>query len=1769
MQELPGYTLGERIYSSLNSHVYRATRDVDEVGVFVKILPEEHPSPAKLTRMRREFRMTQGFDDERVIHAWDLHQVGNRLAMVVEDYGASSLDRLLPSEGPHDLAMLLEIAIGAAEALEVVHQRRVMHKDVNPANLVWNPETRQIKIIDFGISTALSRETPSVMSPDVVEGTLAFMSPEQTGRMNRALDYRTDLYSLGATLYWVFTGALPFDAEDPMELVHCHIARVPELADERIPEVVSAIVLKLMAKNAEDRYQSATTLRADLERCLAQQLEQGRIEAFPLGVRDLSEYFAIPQRLYGRDAEIEELLACFRRVVSGGKELMLVAGYSGIGKSALVHEVHKPIVAQRAYFMSGKFDQFNRSVPYASLIEAFRGLMQQLLTESEVQLARWKALMEEAVGVNGQIILDVIPEVALVIGEQGPVAELGPVEAQNRFNFVFAEFVRVFAAPEHPLVVFLDDLQWADGPSLRLIKQFMTDAEASHLFLIGAYRENEVDPSHPLVQTVEEVATAASVSTITLGPLTEEHVRELVSETVHRDPADVGDLTARCLSKTGGNPFFLNRFLHTVYERGGFEPDREAGSWRWDLAAIEAMGITDNVVDLMVRRIRTLPESTQRALQLASCVGAGFDLHTLAIVSERSPVETAGDLWEALRGGLVLPIGGDYKFLEEQAEIGELGKASHIRYRWLHDRVQQAASALIAADDKASVHHRLGRLMLDNLSPEERDEKLFEIVGHLNHGAGLLEDQPARDALAELNLEVGRKAIASMAFAAAQGFLETGLELLGASSWERRYQLTLDLHSEAAHATYLVPAYAETKRHVDAVKQHAASTSEQVRVYEIWILTMNAQGLVSEAITTALEILSLLGVSFPAAPGDADVGVYLQRVAEILGERSIESLIDLPRNSDPEQVAALRIMVNITSTAYIGAPALFPLIVLEVVALSLAGGDTGASAFGYACYAILLCGVIEDFEAGRRFGQLAQRVIAKHDAKEYACRTHYVPNCFVAPWVGHLRLPWASHTESYRLGQENGDNEYSGWAIMKRTHQGFFMGLPLAEAIEDARKWVGVGYRIGQTTSTSYAHCTLQAMLGLRGETEDPCRIRGTEYDEDELIQRYVAETEAFGICNLYVTKAFLCYLWDQWDDVLEQERLIEPWIGGMVALVHIPVFLEYTSLARLAQASHREVDLAPVEAAIARMAKWADHCPENYLHKKLILEGELARVRGEAAAGRDLLAEAIASAKEHGFIQEQALGHELSARSWIAEGERKRAKRDLEQARHLYDVWGATAKARQLEQKHGDFFERKKAAQSGTGTTTHILEELDLATILKANQAISREVQRDGLLRTLLAILIENAGAQSGVLIHESDEGPRVVARGRTGGQVEVVDQAAGAVADLPQGLINLVRRTCDTVVIDDVRDDHRFEQDPYLQQGRTRSVLCVPVEHQGKLVASLYLENDLTPGAFSEGRVKLIEMLLSQVAISLENASLYGSLESLVEQRTRELEQALHKVEAQYELLQEMQDRIVTQEKLASLGVLTAGIAHEIQNPLNFVNSFSELSGGLVSDLFEVLQPELGRLSASTSDEVSELLADIQLNARKIHEHGARAGGIVRGMLEHSGHEGEVQPTDLGRLLELQLRFVLEAHRSGGGPTIDVVRRLEGDHELVELVPRSLAQALRHVLKNACLALTDRCQGAGSDYRPTLTLRTQDRGDSVEIRIRDNGVGIPPDVLDQVFLPFFTTRPAGQGVGLGLSIVHDVVTKLHWGRVAAHSEADFTEVTISLPKKHGAPER
>ena len=1519
MVTLPGIAIQAKIYESLNSLVYRGTR-ADGLAVIVKLLKQDYPSPQEITRYRQEYDITHSLNLPGVVRAYDQQTYQRTLAIVLEDFGGESLEYWMQQHSdfcPMPLSMFLRLAIALTDILGKIHAANIIHKDISPGNIVLNPDTGVVKLIDFGISTRFNRTNPTFKSPHGLEGTLAYLSPEQTGRMNRSIDYRTDFYSLGATFYELLTGQVPFPTTDVLELVHCHLARAPvspHALNAEIPQPVADMILKLMAKNAEDRYQSAWGIKADLENCADQLARNGQINSFQFALQDVSDQFQIPQKLYGRENELAALLAAFERVAGSSEfsilssqlenpaqnsklktqntsiEMMLISGSAGVGKSVLVQELYRPITAKRGYFISGKFDQFQRNIPYSAIADALRKLVQQLLSESDAQIQQWRSHLLGVLGSSGQLIIDVIPEVELIIGKQPPVPEVGATEAQNRFNRVFQQFIRVFCATEHPLVIFLDDLQWIDSATLKLIELMLLDQQTQSLFLIGAYRDNEVTLAHPLTLSLENLRKQAVVpQKIVLAPLTLAPLNQLIAETLHQTVDTVASLAELVFYKTAGNPFFVGEFLRSLYSENLLRFNPEQRSWQWDIAQIEAQNITDNVVEFLLLKLRKLSGNTQQLLQLAACIGAEFDLETLAIVCDQSPQTVFQNLLAAVQSGFIQPLSG----LDENLLVQE--------YKFLHDRVQQAAYALIDESQKQIVHFQIGRNLLEKSSPEQITERLFEIVDHFNDGIALVSNQAERDQIAKLNLIAGQKAKAAIAYSVAKDYLRMGRSWLADSSWQTNYRLTLEVYSETIEVTYLCGEFEDVEYWAKIILQKAKTILDSLKVYEVRIQANAAQRHLSDAIHTGLQVLQQLGVSLPEQPSQTDIQLELSTITAPLSRKTIEDLIYLPEMTDPDKLAAMQILSRISIPAYITAPNLMPLLVSKQVKLSMQYGNTLISPYAYANFGLILCGVVGDIETGYQFGQLALRLLSQSNSHALKARTLNIVNNFIIHWKEHARVLLTPLLEGYQSGLETGDLEFAAYCAYTYCFQSYANGKELGEVERNLVIYGEVIYQIKQETVLAWNQILRQTILNLTGRSDNSTQLIGESYNEENELPQCDPTNDGSTILAVYFNKLFLCYLFSEYAQAVESSTIAGNYIVRLVGTPLEALYYFYDSLARLAiyPGNSDQIQnklLSEIAINQEKMKRWADHAPMNYLHKYHLVEAEKARILGQLFEAEKLYEQAIQGAQDNEYLQEEALAYELAAKHYLACGRERFAQLYMKEAHYCYERWGATAKVNDLETRYSQFFPQSSnaappLARTITGTTSNTSQvAIDLAAVMKASQAISSEIELEKLLHALMQILIENAGAQTGYLLLE-DAGEWTIEAAyelMDGEQIctTQVRQSLLIAERLPESIVQYVIRTHEPIILDDAIHNGNFINDLYIQQHQAQSVLCLPLLNQSKLVGVLYLENQLATGVFTPERSQLLNLLSTQAAIAIENAKLYSKLRASESQMAQFLE-------------------------------------------------------------------------------------------------------------------------------------------------------------------------------------------------------------------------------------------------------------------------------------------
>jgi predicted ATPase/signal transduction histidine kinase/DNA-binding NarL/FixJ family response regulator/tRNA A-37 threonylcarbamoyl transferase component Bud32 len=1763
---IPGYNPIEVLYDGATTCVYRALRNSDKTSVIIKALKSEYPTIEQVFRLRHEYTILQNLDIEGIVKPLFLDNYQNGLALILSDFEGETLKKFLTNQNLK-LNIFLHIAIQLASILAQLHQANIIHKDIKPQNILINPITFKVKIIDFSISSCLAQENPNPSNPNLLEGTLAYMSPEQTGRMNRSIDYRTDLYSLGITFYEMLTKQLPFQSTDFLELVHCHIAKTPVPPREinsNIPSVVSEIIMKLLAKTAEDRYQNALGLKADLEECLQQLQATGKIENFSVGQLDLFSQFIIPQKLYGRQQEVSTLIKAFQRVRLGKTEIMLVSGYSGIGKSSLVNELHKSIVYQRSYFISGKFDQFKRNIPYASLIQAFQELMRQLLTETSEQIGIWQAKILEALGSNAQVIIDVIPEVEQIIGKQPDVPQLGPTESQNRFNRLFQKFIHVFAQKEHPLVVFLDDLQWADLASLKLIQLLVCEPDIQYLLFIGAYRDNEVDATHPLMLTLKEITISrAIINNIILKPLQISHVVELISDTLRVQREELQPLADLLFYKTQGNPFFLTQILKSLYQENLLFFNFNTRSWQWNIELIKQVDITDNVIDLMVNQIQKLLPQTQNILKLAACIGDKFTLEVLSTVNEKTLAETAADLWESLQAGLVIPLSNAYKIpLVFNYDLAISN--SKITYKFLHDRVQQAAYKLIPDIQKKQTHFKIGNLLLNNTPAAQLEENIFEIVNQLDTGAEMITQQSQKYELARLNLIAGNKARLSNAYETAQKYLHIAIELLATDSWDVEYNLTLDIYDATIEAEYLNANYQQATNLINIALAQAKTSLDKVKVYKRAINFYIVKADLPTAIDIALQTLELLGVPIPT--DSESINIYCEQLHQELkfGQNQIAQLANLPLISDPDKQAAIEVLNTMPGPVYIVRPQLVMPMMSTMVSLSVKYGNCAASAFGYCMYGLLVSGVFEDNESAYEFGQLALRVADKFNDKVIKTCAIKVYGSHLQFCKEHLREAIASLRLASELALETGNIEFLGYGSSEYGIYLFFSGENLEIVDKKVAPYVDLVDQFKQDLGINYIRLARQVTLNLLGRSTDRLNLTGESFSEDTNLPIVITANWQVVICCFYLFKSILAYLFKDYFVAYEQANLAQANIQGVVGMLMDYELKFYHSLILLAyyhqlDDSEKERCIQQVETNQKSLGLKAFHAPCNFEHKYNLVEAEKARIIGQPLLAMEYYDRAIAGAKEQGYVQEEALGAELAAEFYFSRGRENVAKDYLTQSYYTYIQWGATAKVRDLEGRYPHIFSpisrtkthHSQRNQTISFTTTGTSESLDIDTVMKAAQVLSGEIVLDRLLSKLMQIVLENAGAETGFLILNNSGNLVIKATGSIATDKIDLEPETPIVSSqqLPLSLINYVAHTYESIVLNDAKNFSMFSTDSYIINHKPKSILCTPIIHQSKLIGILYLENNLTTKAFTPERLEVLQLLSSQAAISIENARLYNDLEAYnqtlevrVEERTLELQAK------NLQLQQEIGDRQKAEAAAAAANraksEFLASMSHELRTPLNGILGYAQI---------------LKKHQNLTTQQKNGI--------NIIHQCGEHLLTLINDILDISKIEArkmELYPTEFYFPDFLESIVQICHIRTEQKGIVLNYQQLSPLPKIIKADEKRLRQILINLLSNA-VKFTE---------KGTINFYVGYHKGKLRFQVEDTGIGIAQDKLEEIFLPFKQVGEDSrktEGTGLGLAISRQLV-EMMGGEIKVKStlgkgsvfwlDLDLTEVLSTISK-------
>ncbi|XYH92614.1 AAA family ATPase [Sorangium sp. So ce1128] len=1721
--------------------IVRAVRESDERRVLLKAhldSPRHMAAPAA-GALLNEFEITRSLGASQVLSPTLMELSGEAPVLVFEDQDLVPLDGLL-ARSPLSIEQFLARAASMADALAEVHRSGVIHKHIQPQSFFVDTATGAVRLTHFMFSTRLRKEHPQAQST-VEEGRLPYMSPEQTGRMNRSLDWRTDLYSLGVVFYAMVAGRLPFDASGPLEWMHSHLARPPApLPEDSVPPAVSAIIMKLLAKDAEERYQSAEGLSKDLERCQGALRETGRIDLFPLGEHDVSGQFRIPHRLYGREGEAQQYLSIFERVLGGSREAIMITGYSGIGKTSLVHEIYKPLTREHGCFISGKFDRLHRGIPYSAVIQALRSLLQQVLAESAERVEEARRSLQKCLGRNASLLLDVLPEVEIVLGAgKIPPAptELGPAETQHRLMLAFRGVLKAFCGSERPLVLFLDDLQWADAGTLWLLEGLLGGEELGPFLLVGAYRDNEVSESHPLLMTLRSVqASAVRVNTIQLFPLAFASLTRLVADTLRQDPYAVEPLARLVMHKTEGNPFFARQFLQALDVDGlvYFSPDERR--FRWDIEKIEARGFTENVVELMSGRVRTLEAATIDLLTLAACIGNTFDLETLAVIAGLDRAEIARRLAPAIRDEYILGSGGDLASAPGEA-------AASSRFRFLHDRVQQAVYGLIDQQQREAVHLRIGRRLLAGAAPDERAERIFEIVEQLDQGLGLVRDGEERLAIAELNLEAAVRAKQATAYAAARRYLEAGRRLLPADAFASHYALAFPLLRQLAEVEYLLGAMDAAESLVTEALGYARTPVEKADLLKLRMVQYTMRGRFTDTVEAGREALALIGVALPSRAGEAELAALVDagaaRVKQLLAGRPPASLIDAAEIADEGQRLAVGVLNELMAPLYmLKLEKLNFFACCSIVRISLEHGLTPEASYGFAMYGGLIGHFHGDYHQGYAFGRLAADIGLRFRMQGDFCRACYILGNNIQSWVRPLSETDTLFRDGYRAGLDAGDLQFAGYFLIYLLLNPLFRGASARGLLDELPGSLRFAKRTKHTVAT---HSILGLLLALRDLTGDDAAAAEEALTEEQFLKECEAHQTRYALCHYQILKTMCLYLHGRPADALRVADEAEENLGFLAGKFQTAALRFYRALAiaavlPAAEEGERARLRADLDACRARLRGWTSSCPANFSHKHLLVEAETARLDGRLDDAARSYEEAIALARQHDFPNIEAIACELAGRFWMSRDRTRVALDFLTDALQAYSRWGVDRKIARLTEEFPLIRPGRDRAAPGVVR----VDAFDVETLLKAARVLSQELVVERLLGSMVQVLVENAGAERGTLLLVRGDGLVLVAQGvahppesRALPSIPLEDQSDEVCASV----VRLAVRTRESVIYADASRDPALRDDPYVSSRKVRSMLCAPLLLKGRVLGAIYLENNLFEGLFGPERLEILHLLAAQAAVSFNNALVCENLERMVEERTRELTST--------------QQKLVDAARKAGMAEVADSAMHNVGNALNSVMvlrmQLSErIAGSRVPRLAQVaqlLRANQGELAAFLAEdprgqrlieyieELARHLASEQENAAselsELGECVSRIRDIVSDQLRNAGMKIIVEPVTVSSVVEDALRVGLNrAERAHHG--IEVRCELS-DEARVETDRHRLLQIVTNLVTNARRAV---CHAVGPDRRVVVRCAPlADGGCSVEVE--DTGVGIASEHLARLFQQGFTTWPEGTGLGLHASVL------------------------------------
>ena len=1765
------YTFIKSLFKNERNEIMMAKRNSDGQTVVLKQSKLLNDDVSWASRLAHEYDVLKDLDHSGIPKVLDILYDGKTVTMVQEFIDGSDLKRL-PFNRKISFAEVLAIAIQLSEILHYLHQKKIIHKDINTSNIML-AKNGVVKLIDFGISYNLYSESNDVLKVDQIEGTLTYISPEQTGRTTYPVTQSCDFYSFGILLYELLTGKPPFDSVDPLEVIHFQLSRNPIPLQKIIPNLpdgLDKVVTKLMQKNPDERYHSASGLKSDLVTIQKHLVDKKPLLHFIAGLNDASEQYKQSQKLYGREREVEELMGYYKNQQRSKSMLVMVSGYSGVGKSALIKHIKFPIIQSKGTFLSGKFDQFKKDIPYYAFIEAIQEFLKNLLSEPEEKMNYWRERILNVLGENASLITEVVPLLSKIIGKQSQVAKLQPAQQESRFHMAVIDFIYAFSTSENPLVLFLDDLQWADLPSLNLVLRILQNPKQENILILGAYRENELEKGHPLLITLNQINDAQGyVKEIKLQPLNLETTCKITADSFGMNASQSNDLGQHIFAKTKGNPFFIHSFLKTLYDKKLVTKALEK-DWIWDNEQIEKLDYTDNVIDLMTDGLIQLPQETQQELKNASALGNTFSLTDLTDLSNKSQEKVFTDLVPAIKVGYLTINNSIYReialsALSDDFNSEKLLSDKKVKFTFLHDKVQQAAYTLIPETERLSLHLKIGRLLLQNRNENQIQEDIFELVNHFALSYHLIDETNEKEQVAKLCLSAGKKAKDSTSYTLAISFLNIAKNLLGYNSWTEKYDLTYNVILNLGECEYLNDNPITAEKYFKEVLKASKSRFEKLQVYYLHSSLYLKIGNTIESLRLGREAAKMYNIRFPKHKVTIQIFAIVTLMKYLFLFSTKYKNTDLVLNQknceDEERIALHKFLIDLATSAYQQDQNLMMLVIFKIIKLYIKDGFTDASGFGFSGFSVVVLSALKMQKRGFGLWEITKRMHQKTQSPLIKWRLSYTVNGF----ENHRSKPFTDSYEDLlqmiKACRINGDQIFTAYSVALELRIKFFASMPLTKLIESTENRMTLIENSQGGLDFMLSFFQLVKVLNspsIREKWDDET------YDTKITLERLTKENNRTKLALFHTPKLVFHYFLGQYRESLHESENAKLYfdnvLGDICQTAH--TFYSAMTVAAIYNELNRKEQkkwLKTFKNGLKTMQLYADGCPENFASHYNLLIAEQHVINYKFMKALHFYEKAIQLSTENKIIYIKAIACERAALLCKTNDLQKQEQLYIQEAWTAYNEWGAVLKCKQLENNYPDFFNievnpsRQNWTQGSTITSLSSKSALDLSSILKASQTIASQVKYEGLLKSLMHITIESAGAEKGCLLLLKGKQLCIEAVGVSGKEdIEILPSLPFEETDIvPKTIINYCRRTNESVVVNQAIKEPRFCDDAYILKNKTLSILCVPITVAGKMKGLLYLENKLLKGVFNADRIELLQMISGQIGISIENSILYENLEEKVLERTKKIEKTLNELKA-------TQNQLIQSEKMASLGELTAGIAHEIQNPLNFVNNFSEVSAELLTEMKTELQ------NGNTAD-ANEIADDVIQNLEKINHHGKRADAIVKGMLQHSrSSSGKKEPTDLNALCDEYLRLSYHGLRAKD-KSFNATMKTDFDESIgnVNLIPQDFGRVILNLLNNAFYAVNEKKNLGLEGFEPTVSLSTKKENDKIIVTVTDNGNRMPQAIIDKIFQPFFTTKPTGKGTGLGLSLSYDIITKGHNGELKVESkEGEQTKFIITLPE-------